>query len=88
MLTKTDVKRELDLAGFGPVILIRDAAAFLSITKYSVYAMIADGRLIKAGVGVISRDSLESLILANPKYFAEIYAQHSGAGAGKAAANG
>lgn len=73
MLTKTDVKREMDLAGAGPVVMIKEAAALLKLSRFRIYAMIAEGKLTKAGTGCVSRESIESLLMAEPKYFAAMY---------------
>ena len=74
MLTKNDVKKELDFCGCGPVIRMRGAAKLLQVGVHRIYELCSMGKLTKAGAGVISRDSLEQYIMENPRCFCSLYA--------------
>ena len=76
MLTKNDVKKELDLANVAPVLTVRDASRILDKKRITIYSLIAKGLLVKAGAGVISRESLENLMLSQPKYFTALFAKN------------
>lgn len=73
MLTITDVKKELDIAGCGPVIKIERVSQILGVSKFTLYSWSASGLPVKTGHGTMSRDSIEQLLLKRTDVFCNLY---------------
>ena len=73
MLTKKDIREELEKAGIGPVVMIGRFCEVFKVAKATPYHMMADGRLTRAGRSTISRDSIVDLLMKKPEFFCRLY---------------
>lgn len=73
MLTKKDIREELERAGIGPVVMVGKFCKVFGLAKATPYHMIADGRLTRAGRATITRESIERLMQTTPEMFCRVY---------------
>lgn len=77
MLTATDIKKELDIAGVGPVIEINKLFSLIGASKSMIYKLLSENRLVRAsGRGVVTRDSVEKMLRDRQDLFCRLYDQN------------
>lgn len=73
MLTKTDIREELEKAGIGPVVMAEKFCRVFGLAKMTPYHWMSAGQLTRAGRGAITRDSIEKLVMEKQELFCRLY---------------